>query len=300
MSAQLSIEDYVKQQAMVVEQAFADVWAELPETIQPTLREAMDYSLMAGGKRLRPTLMFAAAESLGAAPERVMKAAIAVELIHTYSLIHDDLPAMDDDDLRRGKPTNHVVYGEAMAILAGDGLLTHAFHLVASIGEQADTDPLAVLQVVRELSRFAGPAGMVGGQAADIAGGVTEIDQLTAIHHRKTGDLIVFSLRAAGLLCGANPTQLQALEQYGRNIGLAFQIQDDVLDLVGEQEKLGKPVKSDEVSEKTTYPMLIGFDACEQWIAKLTQDAEAGLHEAKLANPGRLIALGQWLMKRDH
>lgn len=300
MEAHVQIEEYVKQQAKWIERAFADVWAALPETIQPVLREAMDYSLMAGGKRLRPTLMFAAAESLGVAAERVRKAALAVELIHTYSLIHDDLPAMDDDDLRRGKPTNHVVYGEAMAILAGDGLLTHAFHLVASVAEQEAVDPRAVLQVVRELSAYAGPAGMVGGQAADMAGGVTELDQLTAIHHRKTGDLIVFSLRAAGLLCGANPIQLDALEQYGRNIGLAFQIQDDVLDLIGEEEKLGKPVKSDEVSEKTTYPMLIGFDACEQWIAKLTREAEDGLRAANFVNPSRLIALGQWLMKRDH
>ena len=300
MREHVAIEEYVIQQAKVVQAAFADVWAELPETIHPTLREAMDYSLLAGGKRLRPTLMFAAAESLGAPSGRVMKAALAVELIHTYSLIHDDLPAMDDDDLRRGKPTNHVVFGEAMAILAGDGLLTHAFHLISSIADESDVDARAVVQVVRELSQFAGPAGMVGGQAADMAGGVTEINQLTAIHHRKTGDLIVFSLRAAGLLCGANAIQLQALEQYGRNIGLAFQIQDDVLDLIGEQDKLGKPVKSDEVSEKTTYPMLIGFEACEQWIANLTAEAEAGLVQANLVNPSRLIELGRWLMKRDH
>jgi geranylgeranyl diphosphate synthase type II len=300
MNTQGSIEAYVKQQAKAVERAFADVWAELPEHIQPRLREAMDYSLLAGGKRLRPTLMFAAAESLGESPASVMNAALAVELIHTYSLIHDDLPAMDDDDLRRGKPTNHVVFGEAMAILAGDGLLTHAFHLIASMSEQADRNPRAVLQVVRELSQYAGPAGMVGGQAADMAGGVTAIEQLTAIHHRKTGDLIVFALRAAGLLCGADEVQLTALEKYGRNIGLAFQIQDDVLDLIGEQDKIGKPVKSDEASDKTTYPMLIGFEACEQWIARLTEEAEAGLREAKLVDPSRLIALGQWLMKRDH
>jgi geranylgeranyl diphosphate synthase type II len=256
--------------------------------------------LLAGGKRLRPTLMFAAAESLGRTNEDVLEAAMAVEMIHTYSLIHDDLPAMDNDDLRRGKPTNHVVFGDATAILAGDGLLTHAFYLVSELMHRFPDRSTAILQVVRELSFYAGPYGMVGGQAADIAGGVETLAQLEAIHRRKTGDLIVFSLRAAGLLCEANDIQLQALEKYGRNIGLAFQIQDDVLDLIGDEEKIGKPVKSDEASNKVTYPMLIGFEKCETWIRTLTDEANEAIETAGFSNPARLLELGKWLMQRDH
>jgi geranylgeranyl diphosphate synthase type II len=295
-----SITTYVKTQAARVEQHLRQVWQHLPNPIQENLLAAMDYSLLAGGKRLRPTLMFAAAESLGCGEDAVIGAALAVEMIHTYSLIHDDLPAMDDDDLRRGKPTNHVVYGEATAILAGDGLLTHAFHVLSELAQGQPERAVAVLQVVREMSAFAGPAGMVGGQAMDMAGGVQTVEQLSEIHRRKTGDLIVFSLRAAGILCQANARQLAALETYGRNIGLAFQIQDDVLDLIGEQDKIGKPVKSDEVSNKVTYPMLIGFEQSEQLIKQLTEEANEALLHAGFVNPSRLIALGQWLMKRDH
>lgn len=295
-----SITTYVKEQASFVEHQLKQVWQHLPHPVQANLLSAMDYSLLAGGKRLRPTLMFAAAESLGYGEEAVIGAALAVEMIHTYSLIHDDLPAMDDDDLRRGKPTNHIVYGEATAILAGDGLLTHAFHVLTQLAEGHPERAVAVLQVVRELSAYAGPAGMVGGQAMDMAGGVQTVDQLSEIHRRKTGDLIVFSLRAAGILCQANAQQLAALETYGRNIGLAFQIQDDVLDLIGEQDKIGKPVKSDEASNKVTYPMLIGFEQSEQLIAQLTEQANQVLVEAGFVDPSRLIALGDWLMKRDH
>jgi geranylgeranyl diphosphate synthase type II len=292
--------DYVKQQAAYIEQQLNLLWTKNNLNMQTQLKDSMHYSLMAGGKRLRPTLMFAAAESLGFSNEDVLEAAIAVEMIHTYSLIHDDLPAMDNDDLRRGKPTNHVVFGDATAILAGDGLLTHAFYVISERAQSHPEEAQAVLQVSRELSLYAGPYGMVGGQAADMAGGVESLEQLEEIHKRKTGDLIVFSLRAAGILCHANDQQLAALETYGRNIGLAFQIQDDVLDVIGDQTKLGKPIHSDEESNKITYPTLIGFEQCEKWIQVLTEEAKAVILEAGFVNPRRLLELGDWLMSRDH
>lgn len=301
MTQQLSpVTVYVKEQASYIEDQLNQLWSNSDLHMQSQLKESMHYSLMAGGKRLRPTLMFAAAESLGCGNEDVLEAAVAVEMIHTYSLIHDDLPAMDNDDLRRGKPTNHVVYGDATAILAGDGLLTHSFYVVSEHAQKYPERARAVLQVCRELSLYAGPYGMVGGQAADMAGGIESLEQLEEIHKRKTGDLIVFSLRAAGILCRANDQQLAALEKYGRNIGLAFQIQDDVLDVIGDQEKLGKPVNSDEVSNKVTYPTLIGFEQCEKWIQQLTKEAKEAILKAGFSNPTRLLELGDWLMSRDH
>ena len=225
------------------------------------LREAMEYSLLAGGKRLRPVLCLCFARMLGASGEAVMPCAAALEYIHTYSLIHDDLPAMDDDDLRRGRPSNHKVFGEAMAILAGDGLLTEAFGLMASSYPKLPAD--AVLPATATLARAAGSAGMVGGQALDMAYtakagvGLEELREMQAL---KTGALITAACVCGAQLACASAEQVAQARSYGQSVGAAFQIVDDVLDVVGDEKTLGKPVGSDAEQGKTTYPALIGVD----------------------------------------
>jgi len=262
----------------------------------------MNYSLMAGGKRLRPIFVLAAAEALGGSKEAALPVACAIEMVHTYSLIHDDLPAMDNDDYRRGKLTNHKVYGEAMAILAGDALLTHAFYSITEAHKVHGVPAERVLAITEELSAYAGARGMVGGQAADMLGeqGLTKLEELEYIHTHKTSDLIVFSLRAGGHLAGATESQLAALSEFGQAIGLAFQIQDDILDLIGDEQKLGKPVKSDEKQMKVTYPYFIGMDASEHKIKELTEHGKNALIRANLNNPERLLQLADYLMRRDH
>lgn len=301
--APTTIQDYIKDRASRVE-------AELLRSVPPdwnfpdTLREAMNYSLMAGGKRLRPVFVLAAAESLQGKGhmEAALPVACAIEMIHTYSLIHDDLPAMDNDDYRRGRLTNHKVYGEAMAILAGDGLLTHAFYSVVQAARKHNIPADRVLAIVEELSVYAGAKGMVGGQAADMQGeqGITQLQELEYIHLRKTSDLIVFSLRAGGIIGGASKEQLQALETFGQSIGLAFQIQDDILDLIGDEQKLGKPVKSDEKQLKVTYPFFIGLEASMLKVEELTEHGKAALHAAGLPAPERLLQLADFLVSRDY
>ena len=296
------IQSFMTQQRVKVEAALKTA---IPSSWQvpPRLREAALYSLEAGGKRIRPILVLASAESVAgdpAAQERALPFAVAVEMVHTYSLIHDDLPAMDNDDYRRGRPTNHKVFGEAMAILAGDGLLTHAFYVAAGAakrGVPADR----VLAVVEELARFAGLPGMVGGQADDMDGeqGATTLAQLENIHQRKTGDLIAFSLRAGGHAAGANETQLAGLERYGRSLGLAFQIQDDILDVTGDEAKLGKPLNSDERQRKVTYPYLVGLDESRRLVAQLTEDAKEAAASCGLSEPGRLLNIADYLLSRD-
>lgn len=270
--------------------------------IPVNLHESMQYSLMAGGKRLRPLLVIAAAESLGGRREAALPVACAVEMVHTYSLIHDDLPAMDDDDFRRGKPTNHKVFGEAMAILGGDGLLTHAFYSVVEAHREHGVPAEAVLSIVEELSQFSGPVGMVGGQAADMEGeqGITSLEQLQYIHKHKTGDLIVFCLKAGGRIAGASAAQLEALETYGRNIGLAFQIQDDILDLVGDESKLGKKTQSDVKQQKVTYPYFIGLDASRAEMERLTLEAKQIVLTGLISEPDRLLQIADYLLSRDH
>lgn len=270
--------------------------------IPVNLRESMQYSLMAGGKRLRPLLVITAAEALGGSREAALPVACAVEMVHTYSLVHDDLPAMDDDDFRRGKPTNHKVFGEAMAILGGDGLLTHAFYSVVEARRKHGIPAKAVLSIVEELSLFAGPAGMVGGQAADMEGeqGLTSLEQLQYIHKHKTGDLIVFCLKAGGRIAGASAAQLEALETYGRNIGLAFQIQDDILDLVGDEGKLGKRTQSDVKQQKVTYPYFIGLEASRAEMQRLTEEAKQTVSGGLISKPEMLLEIADYLLRRDH
>nr|WP_108722262.1 farnesyl diphosphate synthase [Gorillibacterium timonense] len=296
----IAFREYLADRVSRVETELAAVWPTDWE-IPANLEESMKYSLLAGGKRMRPILALTAAEALGGRLEAALPAACAVELVHTYSLIHDDLPAMDNDDYRRGRLTNHKVYGDAMAILAGDGLLTHAFYLVADtarFGVPAE----ACLAIVSDLSRLAGPLGMVGGQAADMEGvqGITDARQLQAIHTHKTGDLIVFSLLAGARCAGADERQLEALRTYGYSIGLAFQIQDDILDLTGDEAKLGKPVKSDERQHKVTYPYLLGLEASRQRVVELTETAKQAVCDAGFPSPERLLELADYLMNRDH
>ncbi|MBF0537726.1 MAG: polyprenyl synthetase family protein [Nitrospirae bacterium] len=241
--------------------------------IQPSvLDDAMKYSIFAGGKRLRPVLCIAAYEACGGNGQDILPQAGALELIHTYSLIHDDLPAMDDDDLRRGKPTNHKVYGEAIAILAGDGLLTEAFHMFS---HSSRVSVVALLAAIKELSSAAGLYGMVAGQAMDIIseGKVAQIDTLEFIHHNKTAALIRAALMIGGILAETDEQTLEALRRYGQGVGLAFQVVDDILDVTGTTEELGKPKGSDDSKHKMTYPALYGIERSRSIAADLVAAA---------------------------
>ena len=239
------------------------------------LQEAMEYSLLAGGKRLRPVLVLECCRACGGNPEQALPFAAAVEMVHTYSLIHDDLPAMDDDDLRRGRPTNHVVYGEATAILAGDALLTAAFGQLTG----AQLSPEQIVAAVDCLARAAGPDGMVGGQALDMAGegrALTraELEQLQSL---KTGALIAAAARLGCIAAGGSPERQEQVARYARALGRAFQVRDDMLDVTGSNEELGKPVGSDRVNEKSTFVTALGLSGCEELIQQLTEEAVAAL-----------------------
>jgi geranylgeranyl diphosphate synthase type II len=296
-----TIREYIASHADMIEAALIQA---LPAEwdVPGSLRESMNYSLMAGGKRLRPILVLAAAEAFGGSQAAAMPIALAIEMVHTYSLVHDDLPAMDNDDYRRGKLTNHKVYGEALAILAGDALLTHAFYSITQAHKVHGIPADRVLAITEELAVYAGARGMVGGQAADMLGeqGLTKLVELEFIHLHKTSDLIVFSLRAGGHIAGATEAQLTALSDFGNAIGLAFQIQDDILDIIGDEKKLGKPVKSDEKQQKVTYPYFIGIEASEKKVKELTNQAKEALLRSNIANTERLLQLADYLMRRDH
>jgi len=263
----------------------------------PQLAEAMRHSLLGGGKRLRPILALLAAEACGADPMLALPAACALEMVHTYSLIHDDLPCMDDDDLRRGRPTCHKVFGEATALLAGDSLLTLAFEVLSR-----DVQPRSVAaECVLTLAEGAGPSGMAGGQMADLeAEGRTDVtlEKLEAIHRRKTGALLRASLRIGGIIAGADPETLQALDAYGVAVGLAFQIVDDLLDVQGDETKLGKRVNKDQDLGKWTYPGLLGLEGSRRRARELADEAVEVL--AALGGRGeRLRALALDLLERD-
>ena len=237
------------------------------------IHEAMRYSVFAGGKRLRPMLVLLGARAAGADEERVVGVACAVELMHTYSLIHDDLPCMDDDDFRRGKPSCHKKFGEAIAILAGDALNTHAFAVVAATAPES----ARVAELVAELCRAAGTEGMVGGQVADLAGEGKEptVEAVRAIHERKTGALLTASLRMGAIAVGAPPHVVERLTQYGGRMGLAFQVIDDVLDEEGESAELGKTAGKDRAHGKLTYPAAIGASESRTVASRLLAEADA-------------------------
>ncbi|MGZ4122432.1 MAG: polyprenyl synthetase family protein [Tumebacillaceae bacterium] len=262
------------------------------------LYDAMRYSLFAGGKRLRPVLALATVEALGGDLEAALPVASTLEMIHTYSLIHDDLPAMDDDDLRRGKPTNHKVYGEAVAVLAGDGLLTEAFQVLGTI--DAKGREAVMLRIVGELATAAGSLGMVAGQVADMEneGHAANAETLAFIHAHKTGDLLTASVRIGALYAGASEAELQALTIYAKRIGLAFQIVDDILDVVGEAEKLGKAVGADAAHAKSTYPALFGLEESRAMVQRLTDEAHQALNSIDLKTD-RLQQIAQWLVHRE-
>ena len=258
------------------------------------LAEGMRYSLEAGGKRVRPALCLLAAESVRGSLESALPGAIALEYVHTYSLIHDDLPAMDDDDLRRGRPTNHKVYGEGHAILAGDGLLTEAFAVLATTGR---ADAVALL------AEASGWRGMVGGQALDLEGETLTasgtaygLEQLQTIHRLKTGALLRASVELGGLLGGAVPVQQASLRAYGEAIGLAFQIQDDILDATSDAATLGKRAGKDQGRGKITYPSLLGLDGARRALQEATERALC--HLPSLPNPSSLQAWARYLAER--
>ena len=262
------------------------------------LREAMRYSLLAGGKRLRPILCLAACELAGGQPEKAIPTAVALEMIHTMSLIHDDLPAMDNDDLRRGRPTNHKVYGDAIAILAGDALLTRAFEMVAVRSSGVPAERL--LKVVGELSLASGAPGLVGGQVVDLEseGKNVDLDTLEYIHLHKTGALLRACVICGALVGGAEQDLLDALSIYARGIGLAFQIIDDILDVTASSEVLGKTAGKDLIADKTTYPKLLGLDESRKRANTLVIQAKTAL-EPWNDNSGPLLALADYITNRD-
>lgn len=267
---------------------YVDTWEAAPRVLD----EAIRYSLFAGGKRLRPALALGAAEIVSGDADVALPAACAIEMIHTSSLIHDDLPAMDDDELRRGKPTLHKVRGEALAILAGDALLTMAFDVLADAGNPS---------VIREVARAAGVAGMIGGQAIDLEseGKQIALDELRRIHACKTGALIRVSARSGALLAGADVPALDALTAYAGHIGLAFQITDDILNVVGDAQAMGKSVGSDAANEKSTYPALLGLERSR---ALAVEAVDAALAALESLGPGAddFRALARFIVEREH
>ena len=288
---------YMAERARAVDKALGRF---LPAESAPpeTLHRAMRYSVFAGGKRLRPVLVFAGAEAVGGRPDDVMPTACAVEMIHTYSLIHDDLPAMDNDDFRRGAPTNHKVFGEALAILAGDALLTLAFRLLADNVPSASNGP-RLRDVLVEIADAAGSPGMVGGQVADIEceGKPADAEIVDYIHTHKTAALIRASIRAGAILSGATPAQLDALGVAGGALGLAFQIMDDILDVTATTEELGKTAGKDEAQQKATYPAVHGIEASRRRAQALVAEAHAALAPfGPRAIP--LRALGTFMIER--
>ena len=292
---------YLGAQKQLVEAALDDsLGPERPES----LREAMRYSLLAGGKRLRPILCLAACELAGGDPALAMPTAVALEMIHTMSLIHDDLPAMDNDDLRRGRPTNHKVYGDAVAILAGDALLTRAFEMVSLRSPGVPAERL--LKVVAELSLVAGAPGLVGGQVVDLEceGKDVDLDTLEYIHLHKTGALLKACVITGALIGGADEAQLDSLRTYARGIGLAFQIVDDILDVTASSDVLGKTAGKDLIADKTTYPKLLGLEESRQRAKGLIQEAKASLDAFQpvgggLVQAAPLLALADYVIGRD-
>lgn len=277
-----------------------------PASAKPQpIYESMRYSVFAGGKRLRPILVMAGAEACGGTAAQVLPTACAVELIHTYSLIHDDLPAMDNDDLRRGQPTNHKVFGDDIAILTGDALLTYAFQLMARNAAIKGVKPEAVVKAIDVMATFAGAHGMVGGQVADIKADKGRWKKVASpkallkfIHMNKTAALIRASLVCGGILAGGTKKQIRALDKYGMNLGLAFQVTDDILDRVGDEKKLGKK-GSDVVNQKLAYPAVYGLDTSITIARKLTFESKQAL--LSLENKkGVLLDLAEYVVERNN
>jgi geranylgeranyl diphosphate synthase type II len=289
-------EAYWKSRLPMVEKALDRL---ISKKAHPTLiHKAMRYSLLAGGKRLRPILCLAAARAAGGQEANALPAACAVECIHTYSLIHDDLPCMDDDDFRRGRPTNHKVFGEAVAVLAGDGLLTEAF---ASVARTKPNRRYSGADFVAELAHASGSLGLIAGQVLDLDSEKKRIPlkKLVEIHRAKTGALITTSLRLGAMSAGADARTLSHLTKFGRALGLAFQVIDDILDIVSTKEKLGKSIGKDQSSGKATYPRLLGLAGARREADRLTRAARSALRPLG-SRAHALLAIADALLRRDH
>ena len=309
MSAADDLQQYLTARRSEIEAALLAALPAAP-ICPPAVADAMRYSVTAGGKRLRPILCLASAEAVGGDARLAMPAACALEFIHTYSLIHDDLPAMDNDTLRRGRPTLHVVAGEGMAILAGDGLLTEAFALMAREPKSVDPDVLArKVRIIGIIATGAGAGGMVGGQAIDLAcvtpdrtgtlPAALDGDGLRAMHARKTGALIRASAMAGAVMGGGSNAQVDAIDLAASEFGLAFQIIDDVLDVEGASADLGKTAGKDAAAGKPTYPALYGLDASKSMARECLERAAAALASVKLAD-SRLLQIGRWIVERSN
>jgi geranylgeranyl diphosphate synthase type II len=288
----VNLQQYLEERSQLVDRALEQV---LPKRalLPRTLDKAMRYSLFSGGKRIRPILALASGEAVGAPLTFVMPFACALEMIHSYSLVHDDLPAMDDDDLRRGKPTNHVVFGEGMAILAGDGLLTEAFRVMAEGALRGGQNSTAALRAVQEIAAGAGATGMVGGQVADLEAENKKPTRALVdyIHTRKTAALLRAAVRAGALVGGASPRQFARLDRYGTAVGLAFQVADDILDVEGGTAKTGKREGRDAELQKVTYPAAVGMAKAKVRARELLEEALAALKPFPVtAEPLRQIA----------
>ncbi|MEM1441552.1 MAG: polyprenyl synthetase family protein [Verrucomicrobiota bacterium] len=293
------LKPYLKERCAVVDRALNGY---LPRTtVRPaTVHEAMRYSLFAGGKRLRPILTLAAAEACGGDYKNALAPAAAVECLHTYTLIHDDLPCMDDDDLRRGMPTCHVKYGDGVAVLAGDALLTIAFEILA---KTPPTKRYDVGAYVTELAVASGSRHLIGGQILDLEGEGSDVlltpAQLKFIHQSKTAALLTASIRLGGMTANATPAKLEALTVYGQSLGLAFQVIDDILDVTQTSEKLGKSAGKDEATNKSTYPALFGLEKSRKEAARLTKKAHEALKPFG-KNAKRLLEIADYLLDRDY
>ncbi len=294
----VDIEKYLEEKRQLVDRYLE---AHLPPvgTSPAVLHEAIRYSLLAGGKRIRPILTIAVAEAIGSPPASLLPVACAFEFIHTYSLIHDDLPAMDNDDFRRGKPTNHKVYGDGMAILAGDGLQTMAFEWCSRADLVNDIEPYVQVQIIAELAVGSGNQGMVGGQVLDIQAENQQVElaELQNIHAHKTGKLIRASVRAGALLSGASLPQFKQLTEYAEDIGLAFQIADDVLNVTGTREELGKDANTDAERGKQTYPSFYGLEGAKK-LAQECADRAIGRRASFDDKADPLRGIAQYIVSR--
>ncbi len=291
------LEAYMKQQAATVNRALGR-FLPTARTRPATIHQAMRYSLFAGGKRIRPILTLAAAEACGGRPADALPLACAVECIHTYSLIHDDLPAMDNDDFRRGRPTSHKVYGEGIAILAGDALLTQAFDITAQ-AKPSKRYPTSTL--IREITGASGSLKLIAGQVADLEGEGMDltVTKLRYIHERKTSALLSCSTRLGGMSANCTTRQLKALSDFGCHVGLAFQVIDDILDVTQTTEQLGKTAGKDEATAKATYPSIVGLEKSKKIATQLTTKAFAALKPFK-GQAAALEALAGYLLKREN
>jgi geranylgeranyl diphosphate synthase type II len=291
------LEAYLQDRRSIVEEALRRYLA-MGGDIPADIYKAVHYSVFAGGKRIRPILCLAAVEAVGGNLAPAIPIACALELIHTYSLIHDDLPAIDNDDFRRGKPTNHKVFGEAIAILAGDALLTEAFALL-SRAEKMRLPAEKRLVVIQEIAQAAGISGMVGGQTLDVLSEkfIPNEDIIYEIHRRKTGALIVAAVKSGAIISNAREDKIQALAKYGINLGLAFQIADDILNVEGDRELMGKETGSDAVHDKLTYPSLLGLNLAKEKLAKYIDAAIVSLADFdERARP--LLVIARYIMER--